>query len=201
MLKSLSSLRLTSVTSMHSLTHPHPPSHPTPPSPPQSRTASIIGCLVFFMGFFIFIGVSGSQPSRNQILACCLHPANAFTFGTQAFAEYEGARVGVTSKTWNVSNQYNVTFQDTLNMMLADTIWMGFLAWYLAQVLPSEFGTNRPWYFLLTPAYWLSCCGLGKARVAKLNGGESMQGDEAAGYVEPVTDNLARQVSGCGVGG
>ena len=44
-------------------------------------------------------------------MAAMLHPACAFTFGTQAFTEYEGARVGVTSKTWNVSNVNNVTFQ------------------------------------------------------------------------------------------
>jgi hypothetical protein len=100
----------------------------------KSRTAAIIGNLVFFMGFFIFIGLQGANPSRSQILAACLHLATAFTYGTNAFSEYEGARVGVTQTTWNVSQKYNITFQDCLTMMLVDAIWMGIMAWYLAQV-------------------------------------------------------------------
>ena len=53
----------------------------------NSRTAAIVGCIVFFMGFFIYIGLMNSKPSRGSILAACLHPAAAFTFGTQAFIE------------------------------------------------------------------------------------------------------------------
>jgi len=49
--------------------------------------------------------------SRAQILAACLHPAAAFTYGTTAFAEWESANIGVNSNTWNVSNNYNVTLQ------------------------------------------------------------------------------------------
>ena len=107
-----------------------------------------------------------SNPSHSQILAAMLHPACAFTFGTQAFTEYEGARVGVTSQTWNVSNVNAVTFQDCLNMMIVDAVWMGFLAWYLAQVLPSEFGTHKPWYFVFLPSYWFECLGIKKKQEA-----------------------------------
>ena len=53
----------------------------------NSRTAAIVGCLVFFMGFFIYIGLQNSNPSRGTILAACLHPAAAFTFGTYSFVE------------------------------------------------------------------------------------------------------------------
>ena len=53
----------------------------------NSRTAAIVGCIVFFMGFFIYIGLMNAKPSRGSILAACLHPAAAFTFGTQAFIE------------------------------------------------------------------------------------------------------------------
>lgn len=53
----------------------------------NSRTAAIVGCLVFFMGFFIYVGLINSKPTKSTILAACLHPAAAFTFGTQAFIE------------------------------------------------------------------------------------------------------------------
>ena len=42
------------------------------------------------MGFLIYTGLQNAQPTRNQILGACLHPAAAFTFGTLAFTEWEG---------------------------------------------------------------------------------------------------------------
>lgn len=59
----------------------------------NSRTAAIIGCLVFFMGFFIYIGLQNSNSSRNSILAACLHPAAAFSFGTYSFIEVRKSNI------------------------------------------------------------------------------------------------------------
>lgn len=123
----------------------------------NARTASIIANLVFLGGFFIYIGLSTTKPSRSQLLAASLHPSAAFTFGTLAFIEYEGAEIGITQNTWNVSSEYNITFQDTLNMMFVDAIYLGVLAWYFSNIWPSEFGTHKPWYFIFLPTYWCSC--------------------------------------------
>ena len=45
---------------------------------------ALIGCMLFFGGIFIFIGVQfGTKiPERGAIMAACLHPAAAFGFGT-----------------------------------------------------------------------------------------------------------------------
>jgi hypothetical protein len=120
----------------------------------KARTAAIIGTLVFFGGFFIYIGLETANPSRESLLAACLHPAAAFTFGTLAFIEYEDAQIGITSSTWNVSQTYAITFQDCLNMMLVDAIYLGVLAWYLSNIWPSEYGTHKKWYFVFDPYYW-----------------------------------------------
>jgi hypothetical protein len=48
----------------------------------RSLTASVIGNLVYFAGFFIYIGMSQSNVNRGQILLACLHPSAAFVFGT-----------------------------------------------------------------------------------------------------------------------
>ena len=53
----------------------------------NSRTAAIIGCLLFFMGYFIYIGLQNTSPTRASILAASLHPATAFSFGTYSFIE------------------------------------------------------------------------------------------------------------------
>ena len=75
---------------------------------------------------------------------------------------------------------------------------MGVLAWYVAKIWPSEFGTHEPFYFLCLPSYWKSCFGIktrGKfanARVAGQDGAELVDKDL---NVETVTENLERQVA------
>eukprot|EP01038_Epipyxis_sp_PR26KG_P008312 gene8312-11246_t len=162
----------------------------------RSLSAAIIGCVFFLGGYFITIGVI--NPTRSQILVSCLHPAACFAYGTLAFSEYEDAQIGITANTWNVSNENPVTFQDVLNMMFIDTIWMGFLAWYIAQIWPSEFGTHKPWYFLFLPSYWFSTFSyilspLTGTTVA-IHSKDHQDDSNSNVPVEPVTENLAAQI-------
>ena len=112
--------------------------------------------------------------------------------------QYEGADIGVTSLTWNVSQTYPITFQDCVNMMFIDAIWMGVLAWYIAKIWPSEFGTHQPFYFLCLPSYWLSCFGIkrgGKGAPNALNVVSQEIGVQDIDIaLETVTENLTRQV-------
>ena len=52
----------------------------------RALSAAIGGVIVFFAGFFVFVGLetgnSAGQSTRTQILLACLHPATAFTYGT-----------------------------------------------------------------------------------------------------------------------
>ena len=84
-------------------------------------------------------------------------------------------------------------------MMLVDAIWMGVLAWYLSQVLPSEFGTHKPWYFVFMPAYWMECFGIKKSHTVgkRVSTGPDVveTGNIQVQTVEPVPDNLTRQVN------
>lgn len=123
----------------------------------NSRTASIVGSMVFFGGFFIYVGLMSSNPSNSIISLACLHPACAFTYATLAFAEYEDNGIGVTQYTWNASEDNNITFQECLNMMFIDSILLLVLAWYFDKIWPSEIGTQEPFYFFLTPSYWIKC--------------------------------------------
>jgi ABC-type multidrug transport system fused ATPase/permease subunit len=85
--------------------------------------------------------------------------------------------------------EYDITFEDTVRMMFIDCIWMGVLAWYLANVLPSEFGLQRPWYFVILPSYWLSCF-RSKTVVESY---EKVSSNDVP--VEAVTPDLAAQVT------
>ena len=109
----------------------------------RAKSASIVGTFVYFMGYFIFIGLQGSDVSKSEMMFACLHPASAFTYGTLAFMEYEDAQIGVTSDTWTTSTEYPISFADTLLMQLINTLYLGFLTWYLGQVFSLLF----PVYF------------------------------------------------------
>jgi ATP-binding cassette subfamily A (ABC1) protein 3 len=160
----------------------------------NSRTAAIIGCLVFFMGFFIYIGMQDTNASRNNLLAACLHPAAAFSFATDSFAEYEDANVGVNENTWNKSETSNITFQDCLTMMFVDAIWMGILAWYVANVWPSEFGTHKPFYFFLTPSHWMNCFCIKANKHIDVRHVSQEKIEAKSSAIELVTENLSRQI-------
>jgi ATP-binding cassette subfamily A (ABC1) protein 3 len=123
----------------------------------KSKSASIVGCLLFFGGYFIYIGLSSDTLlSRAQLMLACLHPATAFTFGTLAFKEYEDSKIGVTEYTYDETSTYKITFADTITMQAVNFFWLLFVAWYLGEVWPSEYGTSKPVYFLFQPSYWKS---------------------------------------------
>ena len=189
----------------------------------KSRTASIVGNLAFFAGYFIFVGMEGAASSRSAVMLACLHPATAFTYGTLAFVEYEDAQVGVTSNTFDHSDLYPITFKDTLVMMLVDMIILFALAGYFGAIWPSEFGTQRPWYFIFDPLFYISflppgwldpgtfgcCCCLQTTAFHKVSGDDSPRppaeiemsrnpsdvdiSDESTAGIEPVAEALAQQ--------
>lgn len=45
---------------------------------------------------------------------------------------------------------------------------------YVDHVIPKEYGTNKPWYFLCTGKYWRSCCPAPKANIPDLPDGNGI---------------------------
>lgn len=182
----------------------------------KSRTASIVGNLAFFAGYFIPVGLDGTSASRSSLMLGCLHPAGAFTYGTLAFQEYEDAQVGISVHTWDNSELYAITFRDTVVMMFVDTVILLALAGYFGAIWPSEFGTQRPWYFVFQPSFWVSivpdslrsacwCCTQNtvfqkvqteeelNVEMTSPEGTAAGEADRHMDSVEPVTEDLAQQ--------
>lgn len=126
----------------------------------KARSAAVAGCLLFFAGYIIYIGVNfGTTIERSTVLGASIHPAAAFCFAALSFQNYEDSNIGITSYTWNKQGDtVPVSFQDTLNMLFIDIFIYAVLAWYFSNTFPSEYGTHKPWYFPLLPSYWFSCC-------------------------------------------
>eukprot|EP01036_Dinobryon_divergens_P035789 gene35789-46440_t len=143
------------------------------------------------IGYFALTDLMNSYISTRTC-----QTAAAFTFGTLAFAEYEDNQIGITQFTINKSNKYQITFADTLGLLVVDTLYLLVLSWYLAHVMPSEFGTPKKWYFCFLPSYWLP--NVFRNRNNHHNGRETgleqvNTADDEDCPVEGVTENLASQ--------
>eukprot|EP01031_Cornospumella_fuschlensis_P031294 gene31294-37822_t len=106
----------------------------------NSKLAAIAAPVVLFATIlprYIFYTVEDEEEVVNKVLACFLSPT-AFAFGTDFISEYEYAGVGI--QPFNLfEGPFNMGI--VIIMLIVDFFVYGFLAWYLDQVLPQEFGT------------------------------------------------------------
>ena len=77
----------------------------------------------------------------------------AFGLNLDVLATTESNGVGITA-TNLYSTYHNYNFGQGLFMLVVDFVLYTVLAWYLDQVVPSEFGVRRPWYFIFLRDYW-----------------------------------------------
>lgn len=126
----------------------------------RANLAAVVAGIVFFMLYLpytILINYSDVILPWQKFLAS-LSSTVAFSYGAEIIATYELQTVGVQ---W--SNFYDSPFNkyDGFSMnaicliMLMDAFIYLILTWYIETVFPGEFGVPRPWYFLLTPSYWM----------------------------------------------
>jgi ATP-binding cassette, subfamily A (ABC1), member 3 len=106
--------------------------------------------LLFYAARFLFFGSNQYQDATGKKWAS-IFPATAFSFGCDIVAGYEYSEQGV--QDWNRS-QGVYSFDTSLAMLLFDSLFFMVLGWYFDQVMPREYGTPKPVWFLLSPSYW-----------------------------------------------
>jgi ABC-type Na+ transport system ATPase subunit NatA len=160
----------------------------------RSKTAAIVGVMMYFAGYVINTGVKNSQE-WVFFAASSLHPVAAFTVGLEGFVEYEDSQIGVTFFTWDsTSAVHGFTFKDSCTMLGFDIFFWAFMTWYCEKVFPSEWGTHEPVYFIFNPYYWFGW--MCKAGILGGNGADArsfltnLQGDGAGNNVQGVSDEL-----------
>ena len=123
----------------------------------NAKVAAIVAPLVLFItaqfiNFFLdhSTGVLAEGMAGGKRLASML-PATAFYLGTNRLCLYEGSGQAVT-----LANAFegDFSFGDSILALLFDALFWSVAAWYLDQVVPSEYGVQRSWYFPCTPSYW-----------------------------------------------
>ena len=119
----------------------------------KAKLAAIVGPVVLFVFViprYAFFSASQNQAIPSKRASCILSPT-AFAFGADLLMTYEGAQVGIGRSELNNDDP---SFGFTIGMMVFDFFLYCFLAWYLDNVIPGEFGSKRKFYFLLQPSYW-----------------------------------------------
>ncbi|XP_071216858.1 retinal-specific phospholipid-transporting ATPase ABCA4-like isoform X1 [Salvelinus alpinus] len=90
-----------------------------------------------------------------KITASLLSPV-AFGFGTEYLSRYEEQGLGLQWDNIGTSPLEGdaYSFFTSIGMMMFDSVLYGFLAWYLDNVFPGQYGIGRPFYFPFQPSYW-----------------------------------------------
>uniref|UniRef100_A0A6Q2X4B5 P-type phospholipid transporter n=1 Tax=Esox lucius TaxID=8010 RepID=A0A6Q2X4B5_ESOLU len=94
--------------------------------------------------------------TRNTKIAASLLSPVAFGFGTEYLSRYEEQGLGLQWDNIGTSPLEGdaYSFFTSIGMMVFDAVLYGFLAWYLDNVFPGQYGIGRPFYFPFQPSYW-----------------------------------------------
>jgi ATP-binding cassette, subfamily A (ABC1), member 3 len=137
----------------------------------KSRTASVLGGILFFASFFAFFAVNGASASIQQLSGGALLAPTALGLAIDALGTLEANSVGLTAGTWAAPGGTSGTWSvgASFGMLVFDTLLYAAIAVYADAVLPArlrEYGVPRPWYFLVLPSFWREMCGCGGASAA-----------------------------------
>lgn len=126
----------------------------------QANLASVVAGIIYFLLYLPYTVVnnySDVMPIWQKFLAC-LSSTVAFGFGFQIIGAYEISSIGVQ---WSNIGESPYASENQLNLisvcfiLLFDAFVYMMLTLYIEQIAPGEFGIPQPWYFVISPKYWL----------------------------------------------
>jgi ABC-type multidrug transport system fused ATPase/permease subunit len=147
----------------------------------KADSATSVGFLVFILGFFIQLGstyvFSTIAPRGLRILFSLFSPS-LLQVGLSALAT--ATTPGNRPLTWAdrdsqsvLGAESTISFNQIYGWLFLDFLLYLVIALYLDNVLPTAYGTRRPFYYFLTPSYWT-----GKSRPVTKNGKDKHNHDE-----------------------
>jgi hypothetical protein len=84
----------------------------------KASRATLIGVLLFFVGYFLTLVASYETGSKQTIRSVSIHPITAMSYGIQVIGSLEDAGVGITRTTLNsTDNPSGLTFVDILSSL------------------------------------------------------------------------------------
>ena len=121
----------------------------------KATTATLVGLLVFFVGYFLTLIANFATGSSGIIALVSLHPVAAISYGLQEIGRLEDAGVGVISSTISTTDSPSgYTFLTCLTSLVISCVLWGIVTFYLNRVVRSDYGQALNWYFLCSKSYW-----------------------------------------------
>uniref|UniRef100_A0A673LI06 P-type phospholipid transporter n=1 Tax=Sinocyclocheilus rhinocerous TaxID=307959 RepID=A0A673LI06_9TELE len=151
----------------------------------KANLAAACSGIIYFTLYLphIFCFAWQDRITKEMKLAVSFLSPVAFGFGTEYLSRYEEQGLGLQWDNIHTSplegDEYS--FFTSIHMMLLDAVIYAFLAWYLDNVFPGQYGIGRPFYFPLQPSYWME---KEREREEQLKMQEEIQQEE----IQPVHD-------------
>ncbi|OQR95862.1 ATP-binding Cassette (ABC) Superfamily, partial [Thraustotheca clavata] len=119
----------------------------------KSKTAAIASVLIWVIAFLPFYAVENKSNSHKYAASLCAPTAFAHGINYLVVQAQRGKDVyyAVAEYTTPITD---ITIGSMTWYLLFDSIWMLFLGWYLQQVVPQEYGVQKPLLFLFDKEYW-----------------------------------------------
>jgi len=120
----------------------------------RARTASFVGVIMYFMGFFLYYNINTPEVNPKPIFMLIL-PQVSFSLCIQTIATLEGSGFPA-----NMDTMYNkiegFAMWEGIVMLIVSIFLWTLAGVYLTAVLPREFGQRRPLLFPFTDAkHWI----------------------------------------------
>jgi hypothetical protein len=117
------------------------------------RTASTMAAITLLLVFFHYYSVAGSSASTGEKTVACLSVPTCFVLGAFTLLKYESAGTGVADENAG-TNISGFSYNAALGMLFLDIWFYILIGLYFNEGLTSEWGSQRPWYFLFTRSFW-----------------------------------------------
>ena len=121
----------------------------------KAKLASIVGSVIIVALVFPYFTVNDSTKPAILRRAGSLAAPTAFGLALDIICAFEAAGTGLHWSDLSVDVGTGWTIGQSLVFLLGDALLYGLLAAYLDAVVPQEFGLSRPFYFFVTPTFWM----------------------------------------------
>eukprot|EP01060_Flectonema_neradi_P031529 TRINITY_DN480_c0_g3_i1.p1 TRINITY_DN480_c0_g3~~TRINITY_DN480_c0_g3_i1.p1 ORF type:complete len:1772 (+),score=363.22 TRINITY_DN480_c0_g3_i1:93-5408(+) len=142
------------------------------------------GALAVVVAPLVFLGTSIpkfaiSDPSTGTKSSLSILNTYAFALGAELVCEHAERNDPITSHN---AGDDDFSYNACIAMLVFDTVLYLILAKYFDAVMPSEWGSHKPWWFIFWPPYWCKK----SSKYTELEGAVDGHWDDAA--IEGVSD-------------
>lgn len=123
----------------------------------RAKTAGTLSPFILILMYLPYFGINDSTKDMNSKNATCILSPVAFSLGTVNIINWESIFVGAQfTNTHTIVDNFQLN--TAISLMFFDFLFYGLLALYFDAVWPTEYGTQLPWYFIISPRWWSQTC-------------------------------------------